>query len=292
MLEKQMWKLLTCPDSLVAKVIKARYHPRTSVLQASVGHNPSYVWRSILAGKDVVIQRSRPQVGCGNMISIGKDPWLPDPNDGFVSSKLNAELVATHVSSLMVPNQRAWDYDFVSNIFNARDKELILQIPLNSHRDNDVWYWLADPRGCYSVRNCYKYLHSITPGPFTSVWRKLWNLNVPSKVKNFVWRATTIVLPTAINLISKRVNILSTCVVCHTSDETVIHSLVECNVAKACWICSSVGFVGHCDSFLEWLDYIFTRYNKEECHIAMMICWRIWINCNDKVWNNKASSVN
>lgn len=149
-------ELLTCPESLVAKVIKARYHPRTSVLQASVGHNPSYVWRSILAAKNVVIQGSRLQVGCGNMIFIGKDPWLPDTNDGFVSSNLNAELAAAPVSSLMVPNQRAWDYDIISDLFNTRDKELILQIPLSSRRNADVWYWLAYSRECYSVRSCYK----------------------------------------------------------------------------------------------------------------------------------------
>lgn len=85
---------------------------------------------------------------------------------------------------------------------------------------------------------------------------------------------------------------ISTCAVCHAYDETVIHSLLECCVAKACWISSFVGFLGHCSSFLEWLDHIFTRCSKEECHIAMMICWRIWVNRNDKVWNNKASSVN
>lgn len=92
MLGKQLWKLLTIPDSLMAKVLKARYYLRTSVLRASLGHNPSYVWRSILATKDGVIQGSRLQVGSGHKISISKDPWLPGPNDGFVSSNLNEEL--------------------------------------------------------------------------------------------------------------------------------------------------------------------------------------------------------
>ncbi|XP_015387797.1 uncharacterized protein LOC107177830 [Citrus sinensis] len=47
MLGKQLWRLLTCLDSLMAKILKARYYPRNSVIQASLGHNPSYVWRSI-----------------------------------------------------------------------------------------------------------------------------------------------------------------------------------------------------------------------------------------------------
>ncbi|KAH9672067.1 reverse transcriptase domain-containing protein [Citrus sinensis] len=104
MLGRQMWKLLTCPESLMARILKA----------PSLGHNPSYVWRSILAAKEVVVQGSRVQVGSGHSISIGKDPWLPDLQDGCVSTNLNEELAAAPVSSLMMPHQRVWDYDVVN----------------------------------------------------------------------------------------------------------------------------------------------------------------------------------
>ena len=57
---------------------------------------------------------------------------------------------------------------------------------------------------------------------------------MPNKVKNFVWRAAANVLPTAVNLISKRVDIPSTCIVCNAYEETVIHSLIECSFAKSC----------------------------------------------------------
>ena len=65
---------------------------------------------------------------------IGQDPWLPDNNNGFISSQINAELTVAKVSSLMVPNQRSWDLDLIADIFNVRDKELIMQIPLNHRR--------------------------------------------------------------------------------------------------------------------------------------------------------------
>ena len=166
------------------------------------------------------------QVGSGRSLSIGKDPWPPDLKDRCVSTNLNEELAATPVSSLMMPHQRAWDYDVVSDIFNLRDKELIMKIPLSSRRENDVWYWMADSWGCYSVRSCYKILTPITIGSFADVWRKLWNLNVPNKVKNFIWRAAHNVLPTTITLISKRVDVPSTCSVCNAYEETILHSLV------------------------------------------------------------------
>jgi hypothetical protein len=48
MLGKQAWKFLSEPQSLVSRIFKARYFPTRSFLNANIGHNPSYVWRSIL----------------------------------------------------------------------------------------------------------------------------------------------------------------------------------------------------------------------------------------------------
>lgn len=45
---KQGWRLLQYPDSLEAKVLKARYYRQTDFMEAKVGSNPSFIWRSIL----------------------------------------------------------------------------------------------------------------------------------------------------------------------------------------------------------------------------------------------------
>jgi hypothetical protein len=43
MLGKQGWKLLTHPDTIVTRIYKARYFPRTNFLGARLGHNPSFI---------------------------------------------------------------------------------------------------------------------------------------------------------------------------------------------------------------------------------------------------------
>jgi len=48
MLGKQGWTFRTKPQSLVSSIFKARYFPNNSYLTAKLGHNPSYVCRSIL----------------------------------------------------------------------------------------------------------------------------------------------------------------------------------------------------------------------------------------------------
>ena len=44
-LGKQGWKLLTKPDLLVARILKARYYKSGTFLSAKMGHHPSLTWR-------------------------------------------------------------------------------------------------------------------------------------------------------------------------------------------------------------------------------------------------------
>jgi len=54
MLAKQGWRLLTNPNSLVARLYKAKYHPTGDVLGAKLGSNPLYAWRSIYKNLEVI----------------------------------------------------------------------------------------------------------------------------------------------------------------------------------------------------------------------------------------------
>lgn len=51
LLAKQIWRIILNPDSLVAKVLKARYFKHTDIMDATLGSNPSYIWRSIMWSK-------------------------------------------------------------------------------------------------------------------------------------------------------------------------------------------------------------------------------------------------
>lgn len=47
LLGKQGWHFMTNPTSLVSRVFKAKYFPDGDFLGASVGHSPSFAWRSV-----------------------------------------------------------------------------------------------------------------------------------------------------------------------------------------------------------------------------------------------------
>ena len=65
LLAKKAWRLIHNTHSLFYRVYKSRYFSNWSFLDAELGRNPSYVWRSLLAARDVIIEGSKWKVGDG-----------------------------------------------------------------------------------------------------------------------------------------------------------------------------------------------------------------------------------
>ena len=63
----------------------------------------------------------------------------------------------------------------------------------------------------------------------------MWKLPLPPKVRNFMWRACSGILPTSANLCRRRVPMASTCTICQQHEETVAHILWECPLARNVW---------------------------------------------------------
>ena len=57
-------------DSLLYRVFKAKYFPRCDFLQANLGANPSFAWRSIMVGQSIMKKGIWWQVGNGDSIRI------------------------------------------------------------------------------------------------------------------------------------------------------------------------------------------------------------------------------
>lgn len=70
MLAKQAWRLLHHTHYLFYQVYNVRYFPKCSFLEAKLGHSPSYVWRSLLAAKEQIVEGSKWRVGDGRHIKV------------------------------------------------------------------------------------------------------------------------------------------------------------------------------------------------------------------------------
>lgn len=77
LLARQGWRIIQNPSSLIARILKAVYFPNTSFLEALMGSHPSQIWRSILEGREVLVQGIVRRIGDGRTTEIWGHNWLP-----------------------------------------------------------------------------------------------------------------------------------------------------------------------------------------------------------------------
>ena len=141
--------------------------------------------------------------------------------------------------------ERGWDIDLVNDIFSPRDRALIQKIHLSLSEEADKWQWVDDVKGVYTVKNGYRCLtkNRSQQARFAGLinWKSLWRLQIPPKVRIFVWRVTTGCLLTLIALTSRMVDTSLMCPVCNLDYETSYHALVGCVSARHVWRLSHLG---------------------------------------------------
>lgn len=97
----------------------------------------------------------------------------------------------------------------MKEVFNARDSNIILNIPVSFRKPPDAWIWFWEPKGNYSVKSCYRMLIGEIHDTFE--WHKIWQLNIPPKVKVFCWQLASSFLPTRDALLMKHISCSQVC---------------------------------------------------------------------------------
>ena len=193
MLAKQAWRLIHINWSLFYRVYKARYSPNTSFLDAELGNNPSFVWRSLLAARDIIHTGSRWTIGDGRNVSVASHSWLPH-SPVF----LNTPSQDMKVIDLIDQDTWQWDRGKLFATYDRRTCESILALPLTHQNSHDKLIWKENRSQRFTVRSAYqvalrlKYPNQAEHSSVQahgSTWRKLWKLDVPPKVRTFLWRA-------------------------------------------------------------------------------------------------------
>ena len=230
LLAKQGWHIQMGGESLVYKVLKAKYFPTTDFVHASIGHNPSYTWRSLISAQSLVIEGMRWRVGNGANIKIWQDKWLPLVSSHKVLSPrlfLSADM---NVADLIDSETARWKNEVLDNLFIPYEADLIESIPLSVTLPADKLVWAETSTRNFTVRSAYKLAVNVfttaTNGTTSDgsllrkFWKKIWSLPIPHKVRHLCWRACRDTLPTKVKL--RRCNVIAEdmCVCCHEEAET------------------------------------------------------------------------
>lgn len=69
----QWWRIMNKPDSLIFKVLKAKYFPHANPIDVQLKANSSFLWRRFLAGRYVIEKGSIWRVVDNTSIDIWND---------------------------------------------------------------------------------------------------------------------------------------------------------------------------------------------------------------------------
>jgi hypothetical protein len=155
MLAKQGWRIVTEPQSLMARTIKAKYFPHCNFFQAKQGSRPSYSWQSILKASWILKKGCFWIVGNGNNIRIWEDRWINPQAGKSTWTPKPANPTITTVNELIDPSLNRWKTQLISQTFWPIETNQILQIPLPSPNIEDTISWQGTKDGTYTVRSGY-----------------------------------------------------------------------------------------------------------------------------------------
>ena len=144
----------------------------------------------------------------------------------------------------------------------------------------------------YSKKSAYRLLaKSVSnnqPGPscptkHKDLWNSIWRLNIPNKIKHFLWRTCSKSLPTKRNLTHRKITTDASCDLCRDHHENAIHVLWDCYVVKEIWwheeLCKPHlwdRFVNFQELFLGFLKVKDPLFAERAAYIS----WSIWFKRN------------
>lgn len=138
-LAKQGWRILKNPQLLVSKILKSSYFRNSNFLEAKCGGKASYVWRSLLWGKELLAKGCIWRVGSGENIRILKNNWVATKNESFTNPPFIPDDVS--VADLRLANGE-WNREFIETLFDPVDVKKFMFVPVGLIDNQDFLAWL------------------------------------------------------------------------------------------------------------------------------------------------------
>jgi hypothetical protein len=143
----EIWRCSTLPSLL--------NRAGGSFLQAPLGYNPSYAWRSIVNARAVLDRGLIWRVGNGESIKVWGDKWLPVPTSYKVHSPIRNLDLESRVCDRIDHDSGWWNVAVIRDTFIAPEAEAICSLALSPLGQPDKPVWVGTSNGRFSVKSAY-----------------------------------------------------------------------------------------------------------------------------------------
>lgn len=148
--------------------------------------------------------------------------------------------------------------------------------------------------GAFSVKSAYTFIEaesslantlaeSSSCNATEPFWKYIWKLDIPRKIKLFIWRAYNNGLPTGSELMRKLGFINARCCFCNYRIESPVHLFKDCWWVRALWTALNLD-ESHLHyqflNFADWIFYLSTILPVKEFRLVTVTFWYTWFNRN------------
>ncbi|KAK9990783.1 hypothetical protein SO802_025768 [Lithocarpus litseifolius] len=148
----QLQRPIPIPNRCPALLLQRKDQMEVPLLEATLGrYQPSYVWWSLLAARDVILEGTRWRVGDGTKVEVLSSCWL-----SHKPVFMGEEMLSTEVSEFIDTNTWQWNRLKVCETFAPRTRKEILAIPLNRTHSRDCLIWKENRRHEFTVKSAYQ----------------------------------------------------------------------------------------------------------------------------------------
>ena len=155
LLAKQCWHLIQFPDSLATKIIKAKYYSSGSFLSVKLGSKPSFAWRSILVGRELLEEGLFWRIGNGNSVQVQGEKLIPLPITYTTQTSNSDNGEDMMVADLLEDNPVQWKKLFIFKNFDEDEATTICNISVSRYEHEDKMIWRALSSREFSVKSAY-----------------------------------------------------------------------------------------------------------------------------------------
>ncbi|XP_013607556.1 PREDICTED: uncharacterized protein LOC106314175 [Brassica oleracea var. oleracea] len=299
LLGKQAWRIWSRPNSLVARVLKGQYFSKKSFLECGSDTRPSFAWRSILHGRELLKQGLYRAIGNGVHSNVWVENWIingiPRPPMYREDREVN---LALKVADLLEVSTGRWNRELVYETFAPSDADRIMLLkPLMNREDSIIWGFTKN--GIYITRSGYHLTETLValqapdncviPPVEKKLWSNIWKIKAPSKLKHFFWRSLSGALAVKERLQTRGIQIDATCQSCGAGTESIFHVLFLCNKAQQMWELANIpippaGFSANSVFLNIYLLVGVMNNSRLEMSITRAVPWVLW-----QIWKARNS---
>ncbi|XVF46862.1 hypothetical protein PTKIN_Ptkin03bG0062300 [Pterospermum kingtungense] len=147
LLGKQAWRIGMNPDSLIRRTLLPKYCKNTAFWDCIPRNNDTWIWKSILLGKEVCKQGTEIQ------IRDEKDTWIVNGKCQILNDQNRQYSIP--VQDLFCPITNNWKWDLNNKNLDQETMNVIKSSTITSDTGKDMLVWKFTRNGEYTVKSVY-----------------------------------------------------------------------------------------------------------------------------------------